>query len=86
MQPSRRKRNPTNKPSPNPKGHTQDEHKPNNVSRDELSAGWRGPWAALHSWGDTPGDSGTQGSEDPPTTGTAPGSATTYTSKANSEQ
>ena len=28
-------------------------------------------------WGDTPGDRGTEGSEDPPTTGTAPGGART---------
>ena len=40
-----------------------------------ITAGWRGPWAALHFWGDTPGDRSTEGSEDPPTTGTAPGSA-----------
>ena len=72
-----------------PKGthtHTKDEHKPNKVSGDELSARWRGQWAALHSWGDTPGDRSTEGSEDPPTTGTARRNATTYTSKANIEQ
>ena len=41
------------------------------------TAGWRGPWAALHFWGVAPGDRGTEGSENPPTTGTAPGSART---------
>ena len=37
-----------------------------------VTAGWRGPWAALPSWRITPGDRGTEGSEYPPTTGTAP--------------
>ena len=40
-----------------------------------VTAGWRGPWAALPSWRVTPGDRGTEESEDPPTTGTAPGGA-----------
>ena len=42
--------------------------KPHKVSGDLLTAGWRGPWAALPFLGDTPGDRGTEGSEDPPTT------------------
>ena len=40
-----------------------------------VTAGWRGPWAALHSWGVTPGDRSTEGYKYPPTTGTAPGGA-----------
>ena len=40
-----------------------------------VTAGWRGPWAALHFWGVTPGDRSTEGYKYPPTTGTAPGGA-----------
>ena len=49
------------------------------VSRDVVTAGWRGPWAALPFSGNTPGDRGIKKSEDPPTTGTAPGSANAST-------
>ena len=42
-----------------------------------VTAGWRGPWAALHFWGVTPGDRSTEGYKYPPTTGTAPGGAKT---------
>ena len=48
------------------------------TSQGTSSAQGGGAWATLH-WGDTPGDRGTEGSEDTPTTGTAPGSTTTYT-------
>ena len=40
-----------------------------------VTAGWRGLWAALHSWGVTPGDRSAEGYKYPPTTGTAPGGA-----------
>ena len=40
-----------------------------------VTAGWRGPWAALHFWGVTPGDCSTEGYKYPTTTGTAPGGA-----------
>ena len=40
-----------------------------------VTAGWKGPWAALHFWGVTPGDRSTEGYKYPPTTGTAPGGA-----------
>ena len=36
-----------------------------NVSRDLFTEGWRGPWAALPSFGVTPGDRGTEGSNSP---------------------
>ena len=47
----------------------------NKVSEDlsQHGGGAHGPPCGF--WGDTPGDRGTEGSEDPPTTGTAPGGA-----------
>ena len=45
--------------------------------RGYVIAGWRGPWAALHFWGVTPGVRSTEGYKYPPTTGTAPGGART---------
>ena len=72
----RDQKNHTNKPK-----HISRKHRTKNQSPIKqslggiITAGWRGPWAALHFWGDTPGDRSTEGSEDPPTTGTAPGSA-----------
>ena len=44
-------------------------------SQRSVTAGWRGPWAALHFWGVTPGDRSTEGYKYPPTAGTAPGGA-----------
>ena len=62
--------------------HTKAPETPNNKQtsskqslRGIITAGWRGPWAALPFWGVAPWDRSTEGSEDPPTTGTAPGSA-----------
>ena len=37
-----------------------------------VTAWWRGPWAALHFWGVTPGDRSAEGYKYAPTTGTAP--------------
>ena len=44
-------------------------------SQRSVTAGWRGPWAALHFWGVTPGDRSTEGYKYPPTAGTAPDGA-----------
>ena len=66
----------TNKPDIYPESTDQKNQSPIKQSLGGLfTAGWRGPWAALHFWGDTPGDRSTEGYKYPPTTGTAPGGA-----------
>ena len=66
----------TNKPDIYPESTEQKNQSPNKQSLGGFfTAGWRGPWAALHFWGDTPGDRSTEGYKYPPTTGTAPGGA-----------
>ena len=82
--------NPNNIPSPEtntaqknpkyiPKVPDKDPNAPTNKVSEESSpqgGGAHGP-AALYFWGDAPGDRGTEGSKDPPATGTAPGGAIT---------
>ena len=65
----------TNKPDIYPERTNKKPRTNQTESQRSVTAGWRGPWAALHFWGVTPGDRSTEGYKYPPTAGTAPGNA-----------